>query len=532
MKRSLLVLINLLSYASPSFGVLEKELEKVTSGVNVLLTNHYREISPEVPLYKGRSQLSHADYPKIPLVFPYKTHNIPVPFSASIPENQAHAHTVFQDFLSHEFSDYQKVYSFVVQSISTNDDLQYHALKPHCFVHPEVPYEADGNDLHSHLQWMVVRGDEGDVKPLKGDFSHGLHEDDIYTHAVPHHREDKMVMGMSADVMHLTGVNHNKSVDMHSFVAFKDTYHQNKKIVAITYHWLLNEKDINAFWNVLEKAPTFRGLINGLEPLASFNNMLAELKRYVDYSPKEEPLPVPPLPTVQKPAPQEQKAPVQAPQRPIVKKQVPQKQASPSPSQKPTLQVKAAPVRMSAKAEPVKTNAKSVLPAQKVVSASGPSVVQKPVAKSKAPILVSTPRIAKAAPVKTNAKPVLPTKKVVSVSAPSVVQKAVDKPKISAHRKTKAAPIKTNVKSSSVRVGAKVAPTPTKAKVLVRKVVKSVPIRSKAKVLFLKGKAQAALAKKEVLASKKTFVHKAEPKKTREQKRFKHGSKATAANRK
>lgn len=546
MKRSLLVLINLLSFASPSFAVLDDLLIETKD-----FNESVKELRPKAPdprlgdpRYEGRSAIYGSKYPKMVMIHPYNHFIHWTPFAAALP--RAHAPKLLEDYCAQHLANYKKVYSFVVQPIQSDEANS--ALKPHYFTHPDAPTNYAGRNYATSLRWTVVPGAQGQIEPLEGSLqTRGLLPNSVHTHGnpeIPHSR-----MGVSADVMHLKGFNKIEkpiragimdkcitSTDLYSLVAFTDD--QGNNIVAITYHWLLNpgfldqqQCDTIPFNEAIKKATTFRGLINGLEPVNSFKNMLGELKRYVGFPLKEVPLPVPQKPIVQKPVPQEQKKPIKAPQQSAVQKPVPQKQVSPSPNQKPALKQKSV-LQENIKTTPVKIIRKAVPSVRKVIPILVPSVVQKPVAKPKAATLASTPRIAKATPVKTNKKATLPAKKTIPARVSFVAQKPVAKPKISAHRTVRAAPIKTNVKPAPVRVGAKTALTPTKAKVLVRKVVKPVPIRSKAKVVFLKGKANAALAKQAVLAPKKTFVHKAESKKAREQKRFKHGSKAPAANRK
>jgi hypothetical protein len=484
MKLLLLVVISLLSPASPSFGMLDDPLVKTKisrwGGKVKDLRPKGADLRSQDPRYKGRSAILLSNCPKMPIIQAHNQFRTFTPFSAEL--TQARAPQPLKDLIAQQLPDHQVVYSFSVQLLRPNPTRAENqlypgspathpndpfVLKPHYLVHPDAPYIREKRDYETDLRWTVLSGVEGKIEPVAGA---GLHSNVVYTR---HSGALNGRMGLSGNLIPLKGIEirtpehkrhtpeHNRPLhahrrhfhghkhhfherkgsythvlskpqDLYSLVAFTDEK-TGKKIAAVTYHWLLSTGDWmesgRNFKKVLKKAKTFREFIDGRPPEfegigahAPFQNLVGELKRYVDFSPKEaEPI-----------------IPVQVSQKPDVKQLVPQKKV-PSPSQKPALQTKATPVKVIAKATPIrKANVSPVTP-----------IVQKPVVQPTPP----TPT-AKVAPARTNVK-VVPVRKV--ATTPSVIQRPATQPKTPSLA-AKVASVRTNVKVVPVR---KVATTPS-----------------------------------------------------------------------
>jgi hypothetical protein len=288
MKRSLLVAISLLSSTNFSLGMLDDPFVQ-DAHRKVLPVKNSEDFRSKNPIYQGISNLHPgqppyfpgANYPKVPLIRPYYNYwnNLTVPFVASL--HKAHAPSVLENIHSQQLPNHTKVYSFVVQSMQDENEgetVKLHRVVPHYFVHPDAPAHFKGRNYVTNLKWTAAPGGKGHVTPANANHQHmQLLPDSISTH-----NHATGVMLTSADVMHLQGLYHQHSVDLTSLVAFTDE--KNNNISAITYHWLLNNEDLNVFNIAITNAKTFRELINGLEPLGNFKNLVGELKRYVDFS--------------------------------------------------------------------------------------------------------------------------------------------------------------------------------------------------------------------------------------------------------
>jgi hypothetical protein len=290
MKRSLLLLVGLLSSASSSFAMLDEALVEGTAGL--WTTYSYKDLPPtgDDPRttdgrFQGRSALYNPlrKNPKMPLIDTYNPTVAAVPFSAALPK--AYAPHEIENIYSQNIAGYQKIFSFVIQVFPTNDQAPL-CLRPHYLIHPSSPaLWQPGADINQAVRWTTTPGATGNVKPAGENGAGELREQAAVTHG----NGAKSSMVLSPDNMHLQGIGNRDSngkdnaVDFYSFIAFEDSATKNKT-AAVTYHWLLNWNDLETFNEKMGEAKTFRQLINGLELVPSFKNMLAELKRYVDFS--------------------------------------------------------------------------------------------------------------------------------------------------------------------------------------------------------------------------------------------------------
>jgi hypothetical protein len=294
MKRSLILLISLLVFGSKCF--VGASASAMDEPFDCKQANH-KDLQPKYPdpragdpRYQGRSAIYESDYPKMVMVHPYNHGIMYTPFSAALPH--AIGPHILEQVVAQQLAGYQIIYSFVVQRFySINHNC---ALKPHYFAHPDAPTIFAGKDYYTKLRWTTVPGVEGQVEPSLGKLEHvGLLPDEIYTH-----QRGDMTMGVSGDVMHLNGFNlmtqgrniRLPSKDMYSLVAFEDG---NRKIAAITYHWLL-EPQVNfkealglfeLFCHALKPSNNLRELIGNLQGVEGFELLSSELKRYVGLQP-------------------------------------------------------------------------------------------------------------------------------------------------------------------------------------------------------------------------------------------------------
>jgi hypothetical protein len=280
----------------------------------------YKDLPSKNKKYIGRSNIYNCQYPKAPMVHFYHPDPVFAPFSAFFSE-------AYPSFDAEQTQQHKKIYSFVVQSIGKIQVGAHYSFKPQYLIHHDSPTRSNKAFNHK-VEWTAVAGAVGQVEPLKG--SGGLLPDVVSTHpagaplvkvaeikdlkekervikimeekkikanlqglvnmydieGTPEldrlHPEDMILSGNS---LHLRGIDPQKSVDFSSLVTFEE---DGEKIAAVTYHWLLNDNDLDLFNDALREATTFRQLITALALFEPFNNILNELKKYVGLLQREE----------------------------------------------------------------------------------------------------------------------------------------------------------------------------------------------------------------------------------------------------
>jgi hypothetical protein len=135
MKRSILMLINVLIFASPSFASnSEKVLEETAGGVGN--ATQCKEILSQNDLNQGHTQRSKGDYPKDPLIDSYRTDKDQDCLLPPVLRNM-----------------------FLNQGISINDEV---SSQP--FINQNyLPHLEGLMDSQSDLYWIVKQGDQGSM---------------------------------------------------------------------------------------------------------------------------------------------------------------------------------------------------------------------------------------------------------------------------------------------------------------------------------------------------------------------------------
>jgi hypothetical protein len=243
-----------------------------------------------------------AHYPKMPMVHQYSHINASTPLSAVL--SYARAPQILDDYLTRNCHDYERAYSFVVAAMPyIIAEHGYLALKPQYMVHPDSTTYYQGKEYYTEIEWTVIPGVEGQIEPLVGKFQQVvLLRDTIITHPAVQNIGDSM--NLSPNVMHLKGFDAIARPDIESDfpdIPMKDMYSlvkyidvkTGKKIVAITYHWFLPQprviwqkdtSEYEAFDRAFKKSNTMRQLMMNLENVDGFEDVTAELQRYMGLS--------------------------------------------------------------------------------------------------------------------------------------------------------------------------------------------------------------------------------------------------------
>lgn len=234
--------------------------------------------------FYGRSGIYNLDYPRMSMIHSYHQEGagpagLSVPFSACLPFEAVSVPQSLKDKMPSLSSHPKIAFSFVVQAIEKGSGkARFYSLKPQYQMYPGAkmlmnPDEVQGQKFSGPLQWIVIPGAEGSVLPEKKDNEEGLLADSVSVHrsgGKPF--PDYMIL--SGDVMHLTGIDSSKSVDAYDLVIFDD-------ITAVTYRWLLADKDLETFNTALVRANTFGEIVHQCKKVGSIQKLLEELERFL-----------------------------------------------------------------------------------------------------------------------------------------------------------------------------------------------------------------------------------------------------------
>ncbi len=224
-----------------------------------------------VKTYNERSNLyssSGACYPKIPMIHTYEHNVFSPPFGSAFLGNEVAMPLSLKKYLP------SKDQFFFLNIQKHEKSESPHSLKPQYGLFPDAPARSN-TDQAAHIGWTVIPGVEGEIIPKQGVTNETLWKETVYIH--PKGEEpypDEMVL--SGDVMHLQGVDTEKSMDCYSFIDANNAS-------LVTYHWMLTSPDYDKFNQVLRGSNTLNALIYNLGKQGFHPNLLKELKQYVQY---------------------------------------------------------------------------------------------------------------------------------------------------------------------------------------------------------------------------------------------------------
>ncbi len=147
------------------------------------------------------------------------------------------------------------------------------SLKPHYAVFPSA-LAIDEKDQVADVMWTVVPGAVGEIIPKNGTINQELLKETISIHGKGVNDRELILSG---DVMHLQGIDTQKSMDCYSFI---DT----DKCTLLTYHWVLTSNDFEKFNQALGFSNTLNELVHNLGVWKFQPDLLKELKTYVKYN--------------------------------------------------------------------------------------------------------------------------------------------------------------------------------------------------------------------------------------------------------
>ncbi|MBP9691915.1 MAG: hypothetical protein KBD90_01120, partial [Alphaproteobacteria bacterium] len=286
---------------SPEGKAMNEEKENIAPrnfnklGINeIILSNIKRHVQPKlnipfingngyktlpmgyVPTYDQRSKLyslSGAQYPKIPMIHRYHSEVLPAPFGAAFLGNEVVIPLSLKQYLGPK----DQFFFLNIQQHDKNDTPL--SLKPQYALFPEAPAASD-TDHVARVGWTVVPGREGKIIPAQGETNQNLLNETVTIHPGGAYPNNQMVL--SGDVMHLQGINTQKSMDCYSFI---DANNAN----LVTYHWMLTPLDFEKFNQVLSVSNTLNELIHNLDKQRFLPKLLMELGKYVNYLPQIQP---------------------------------------------------------------------------------------------------------------------------------------------------------------------------------------------------------------------------------------------------